>query len=65
VQIDNEVRPVRARLATEQERERLWPEFLSFYPGYAAFRERARPRILPIVLLEPRSTPQGQSRQRA
>jgi deazaflavin-dependent oxidoreductase (nitroreductase family) len=54
VQIGEDVRPVRARLATEEERERLWPEFLAFYPGYAAFRERASPRIIPIVLLEPR-----------
>jgi deazaflavin-dependent oxidoreductase (nitroreductase family) len=57
VQIGAEVRTVRARLATEEERERLWPEFLAFYPGYAAFRERARPRVLPIVLLEPRPVP--------
>lgn len=55
VQIGREVLPVRARLATAAERERLWPEFLAFYPGYAAFRERARPRIIPIVLLEPRA----------
>jgi deazaflavin-dependent oxidoreductase (nitroreductase family) len=54
VQIGPEVRPVRARLATEAERDRLWPEFEAFYPGYAAFRERARPRTIPIVLLEPR-----------
>jgi len=53
VQIGGEIRPVRARLATEAERERLWPEFLAFYPGYAAFRERARPRVMSIVLLEP------------
>jgi F420H(2)-dependent quinone reductase len=56
VQIGDEVRPVRARLATEEERERLWPEFLAFYPGYSAFRERARPRVIPIVLLEPRGS---------
>jgi deazaflavin-dependent oxidoreductase (nitroreductase family) len=54
VQIGEEVRPVRARPATDVECERLWPEFLAFYPGYAAFRERARPRVIPIVLLEPR-----------
>jgi deazaflavin-dependent oxidoreductase (nitroreductase family) len=54
VQIGAELRPVRARLAGEEECERLWPEFLAFYPGYAAFRERARPRVIPIVLLEPR-----------
>jgi F420H(2)-dependent quinone reductase len=61
VQIGSEVRPVRARLATEEERERLWPEFLAFYPGYAAFRERAKPRILPIVLLEPSAASPGSS----
>jgi deazaflavin-dependent oxidoreductase (nitroreductase family) len=54
VQIGAEVRPVRARLATDAERERLWPEFEAFYPGYAAFIERARPRRIPIVMLEPR-----------
>lgn len=54
VQIGPEVRPVRARLAIEEERDRLWLEFLAFYPGYAFFREHARPRVIPIVLLEPR-----------
>jgi deazaflavin-dependent oxidoreductase (nitroreductase family) len=57
VQIGDEVREVRARLATEAECDRLWPEFLAFYPGYAAFRERAYPRVIPIVLLEAR--PEG------
>ena len=56
VQIGAKVRPVRARLATDAERERLWPEFEAFYPGYAAFIERARPRRIPIVILEPRSS---------
>jgi deazaflavin-dependent oxidoreductase (nitroreductase family) len=55
VRIGAAVRPVRARLATEEERERLWPEFLAFYPGYATFRERAHPRVIPIVILEPRA----------
>jgi deazaflavin-dependent oxidoreductase (nitroreductase family) len=56
LQIRDEVRAVRARAASEEERERLWPEFLAFYPGYAAFRQRALPRVIPIVLLEPRPT---------
>lgn len=55
VQVGADVRPVRARLATVEERERLWPEFDSFYPGYATFRERAHPRAIPIVILEPRA----------
>jgi deazaflavin-dependent oxidoreductase (nitroreductase family) len=55
VQVGAEVREVRARLATEAERERLWPQFDAFYPGYSTFRERAHPRVIPIVLLEPRT----------
>jgi deazaflavin-dependent oxidoreductase (nitroreductase family) len=54
VQIGGEVRPVRARRATAEERERLWPRFVAVYPGYASYRERAHPRVIPIVLLEPR-----------
>lgn len=57
VQIGNRVRQVRARVATGEERERLWPEFLAFYPGYAAFRERAKPRVIPMILLEPPRLP--------
>jgi F420H(2)-dependent quinone reductase len=55
VQVGADVRSVRARLATAEERERLWPEFDAFYPGYATFRERAQPRVIPIVILEPRA----------
>jgi deazaflavin-dependent oxidoreductase (nitroreductase family) len=54
VQIGPETRPVRARLATDEERERLWPELDSSFPGYPRFRERAHPRVIPIVILEPR-----------
>jgi deazaflavin-dependent oxidoreductase (nitroreductase family) len=54
VQVGAEALPVRARVATEGERERLWPEFDAFYPGYATVRRRAHPRVIPIVILEPR-----------
>jgi deazaflavin-dependent oxidoreductase (nitroreductase family) len=54
VQIGREVRPVRARLATEAESERFWPEFIAAYPSYATYRERAHPRVIPIVILDPR-----------
>lgn len=54
IQIGPEVREVRARVATGEERERLWPEFVDFYPGYEFFREHAGDRTLPIVILEPR-----------
>jgi deazaflavin-dependent oxidoreductase (nitroreductase family) len=55
VQIGSEVRPVRARIATEGEGERFWAEFIAVYPSYAGYRERAHPRVIPIVILEPRS----------
>jgi len=54
IQIGPEVREVRARVAGDEERERLWPEFVSFYPGYEFFRRHAGDRKIPIVILEPR-----------
>jgi F420H(2)-dependent quinone reductase len=55
VQIGGEVLPVRARRADEEERERLWAEFVALYPGYESYRERAHPRVIPIVVLDPRA----------
>jgi deazaflavin-dependent oxidoreductase (nitroreductase family) len=52
IQIGSVLRDVRARVATSSERERLWPEFLAFYPGYEAFQRNARGRLIPIVILE-------------
>jgi F420H(2)-dependent quinone reductase len=54
IQIGSVVREVRARVATDEERERLWPEFVAFYPGYEFFRRNAKGRKIPIVLLDPR-----------
>jgi F420H(2)-dependent quinone reductase len=54
VQVGGEVLPVRARVADGEERERLWAEFVALYPGYESYRARAHPRVIPIVLLEPR-----------
>jgi deazaflavin-dependent oxidoreductase (nitroreductase family) len=33
IQIGPTVRNVRARVATAEERDRLWPKFVAFYPG--------------------------------
>jgi deazaflavin-dependent oxidoreductase (nitroreductase family) len=41
IQIGSEVRKVRARVATDEERGLLWPQFLAFYPGYDFFQRRA------------------------
>jgi deazaflavin-dependent oxidoreductase (nitroreductase family) len=56
IQIGSEVREVRARVATDKEHDRLWPEFLAFYPGYEFFQNRAKAsgRTIHIVILEPR-----------
>jgi hypothetical protein len=36
------VRPVRARVTTDNERAQLWPEFMAFYPGYDFFQRIAK-----------------------
>jgi deazaflavin-dependent oxidoreductase (nitroreductase family) len=54
VQIGSERRQVRARLATEEERERLWPKAVETYKGYADYQVRSKGREIPIVILEPR-----------
>jgi deazaflavin-dependent oxidoreductase (nitroreductase family) len=57
IQIGSDVREVRARVATDEERKRLWPEFVGFYPGYDFFQRHAGGRTIPIVILEPRERP--------
>ena len=52
VQMGHEVRRVRAREATPEERERLWPRLVTYYGGYQAYRERTE-RHIPLVILEP------------
>lgn len=53
VQIGHERRPVRARIATAQERKRLWPKAVATYGGYRGYQERTQ-REIPLVILEPR-----------
>ncbi len=45
--------PVRARRATAEEAEELWPSFVAAYRGYDHYKSIAT-RELPVVLLEPR-----------
>ena len=54
IQIGSMIRDVRARLATDEERDRLWPKFVAFYPGYDFFQRNAKGRRIPIVILDPR-----------
>jgi deazaflavin-dependent oxidoreductase (nitroreductase family) len=54
IQIRSMVREVRARVASEEEHARLWPQFVAFYPGYEFFQRNAKRRTIPIVILDPR-----------
>jgi deazaflavin-dependent oxidoreductase (nitroreductase family) len=53
VQLGSERRPVRARVATPDERRRLWPRAVKAYRGYADYQRRTG-RQIPLVILEPR-----------
>jgi F420H(2)-dependent quinone reductase len=54
VQIGGEHRDVHARVATAEERERLWPVAIRQYHGYADYQARSKGREIPLVILEPR-----------
>jgi F420H(2)-dependent quinone reductase len=54
IQIGSVVREVRARVATDEERDRLWPKFVAHYPGYDFYQRNAKGRKIPIVILDPR-----------
>lgn len=45
--------PVRARVATPQERERLWPRAVEMWGPYESYQRRTE-RTIPLVVLEPR-----------
>lgn len=47
------VRPVTARVATEEERQRLWPLLVDLYADFAKY-DRWADRVIPVVILEPR-----------
>jgi deazaflavin-dependent oxidoreductase (nitroreductase family) len=53
VQIGAERRPVRARVATAEERPRLWKKAVATYRGYRGYQERTE-REIPLVVLERR-----------
>ena len=52
VQIKSAKIAVRAREASGEERDRLWLEFVSMYPGYMGYEQRTDRRF-PIAVLEP------------
>jgi len=54
-QIGTERRPVRAREATLEERERIWKRAVEVWPQYAAYQARTE-RQIPIIVLERRES---------
>jgi len=54
VQVASHHLPVHARVATPEERERLWPMAVKAYRGYEDYAVRSRGREIPLVILEPR-----------
>jgi deazaflavin-dependent oxidoreductase (nitroreductase family) len=53
IQIGSTRRDVHARVATHDERDRLWPKAVETYSGYQGYQDRAD-REIPLVILEPR-----------
>jgi deazaflavin-dependent oxidoreductase (nitroreductase family) len=53
IQIGTERRPVRARVATGEERDELWEKAATAYGGYEGYQARTD-RKIPVVVLERR-----------
>jgi deazaflavin-dependent oxidoreductase (nitroreductase family) len=53
VQVGREKRDVHARVATPEERKRLWPKAVAMYSGYEQYQARTD-REIPLVILERR-----------
>jgi deazaflavin-dependent oxidoreductase (nitroreductase family) len=54
VEVGRERRSVTAHVATEQERERLWPAVLELYPAYGDYQARTE-RTIPVIVLKSRA----------
>jgi deazaflavin-dependent oxidoreductase (nitroreductase family) len=54
VEVGEETIPVRARVATGEERERIWSRQKELMPGFADYEVRAANREIPVVILERR-----------
>jgi len=54
IQVGRRVLRVHARVAGDEERERLWPLCVAVYRGFEGYQARAG-RTIPLVVLEPRA----------
>jgi deazaflavin-dependent oxidoreductase (nitroreductase family) len=53
-EIGTETKPLLAREASDDERDRIWSRQKSLYPGFADY-EKSTSRRIPVVILEPAS----------
>lgn len=53
VQIRGDVRPMRARIASDDERAQYWPKLVEHYADYDKYQSYTE-RKIPVVVLEPR-----------
>ncbi|MES1247061.1 MAG: nitroreductase/quinone reductase family protein [Actinomycetota bacterium] len=53
IEIGTETRPVHARIADGEERERIWSKQKELFPQFAEYEETAN-REIPVVVFEPR-----------
>ncbi len=54
IQLGPETRPVRARVAGDAERERLWPKLVAVFPDFEFYQRQAGDRTIPVVILDRR-----------
>ena len=52
VEIGTETHPATARVATGEERDRIWTKQKAAYPGFAEYEKTAAPREIPVVVLD-------------
>src|SRR5829696_5372714 len=52
VTIAGSTRTMIARIATEEEKDELWPQIISVFEGYARYQKRTE-RQIPVIILEP------------
>ena len=53
VQVGDQVRGMRARVADDMERAALWPKLNEMYPNYDTYQGWTE-RVIPVVILETR-----------
>jgi deazaflavin-dependent oxidoreductase (nitroreductase family) len=51
IEVGTETLPVRARVAEDGERERIWERQKQEFPNFAEYEKTAGGRMIPVVLL--------------